>query len=242
MKQWYESLFENYAKSYEAECYVQGTVGEVDFIEKELGFNKGGRILDIGCGTGRHAIELASRGYKVCGIDLSESQLQLAKEKAQAAKLDVEFIQKDARKLEFNKSFDMAIMLCEGGFSLMETDEMNFKILQNAAGALKENGKFIFTNLNALFPLYNADKPLCQSGRFDLQTFRMNSELKVTDDLGKEKELSCNERFYCPSEITWYLKSLGFRDIGIYGCKLGAYSRDDKLTKDDFEMLVVAQK
>ena len=82
MKQWYETLFENYAKGYDSENYVQGTVGEVDFIEEELGFDKSKNILDIGCGTGRHAIELARRGYKVTGVDLSKAQLERAKERA----------------------------------------------------------------------------------------------------------------------------------------------------------------
>ena len=251
MKQWYETLFDNYAKGYDSESYVQGTVGEVDFIEKELGFDKSKNFLDIGCGTGRHAIELAKRGYKVTGIDLSKAQLERAKEKAKGVNLDIEFIQKDARQLEFEGLFDTVIMICEGAFPLMETDEMNFKILQNAARALKENGKFIFTTLNALFALYHAeDKPQNQShnelllnnNRFDLMTFRETSVLKITDDSGKEKELICNERYYCPSEITWYLKSLNFRDIGIYGCKLGSFSRNEKLSKNDFEMLVIAQK
>lgn len=251
MKQWYEALFENYAKSYDSECYVQGTVGEVDFIEKELSFNKGSRILDIGCGTGRHTIELAMRGYKVTGVDLSKSQLYRAKEKANDAKVKIEFIQKDARELEFNDLFDMVIMICEGGFPLMETDEMNFKILQNAARALKENGKFIFTTLNALFPLYhpeeqsqdvNPNEAFFNDKGFDLMTFRKTSVLKITDDSGYKKEMVCNERYYCPSEISWYLKSLNFKDIGIYGCKLGAFSRNNKLSKDDFEMLVVAKK
>jgi SAM-dependent methyltransferase len=244
MKQWYETLFENYARAYDSESYVQGTVGEVDFIEKELGFNKDRRILDIGCGTGRHAIELAGRGYKVIGVDLSNAQLQRAKEKAKDAKLDIEFIQKDARELEFNELFDMVIMICEGGFPLMETDEMNFKILQNAARALKENGKFIFTTLNAFFPLSHTEHPsgTSQNSSFDLGTLRRTFKFKITDDSGKEREISGNERYYCPSEITWYLKSLNFRDIGIYGCKLGAFSRNEKLSKDDFEMLVVAGK
>jgi SAM-dependent methyltransferase len=251
MKQWYEALFDNYAKSYDSECYVHGTAGEVDFVEKELGFNKSSHILDIGCGTGRHAIELARRGYKVTGVDLSKSQLQRAKEKAKDAKLEIEFIQKDARELEFKDLFDAVIMICEGGFPLMETDEMNFKILQNAAKALKENGKFIFTTLNALFPLYhseeqsqnaNPNEAMFNDNGFDLMTFRKTSVLKIKDDSGKEKEMICNERYYCPSEISWYLKSLNFRDIGIYGCKLGAFSRNDKLSKDDFEMLVVAKK
>ncbi len=52
MKQWYETLFENYAKSYDSECFVQGTIGEADFIEKEINFDKSKHILDIGCGTG----------------------------------------------------------------------------------------------------------------------------------------------------------------------------------------------
>jgi 2-polyprenyl-3-methyl-5-hydroxy-6-metoxy-1,4-benzoquinol methylase len=75
-------LFENYAQTYDKEIFTQGTSGECDFIEKELGFNKSLKILDIGCGTGRHSIELAKRGYRITGIDLSESQLKMAKEKA----------------------------------------------------------------------------------------------------------------------------------------------------------------
>ena len=110
MKQWYEALFDNYAKSYDSECYVQGTVGEVDFIEKELGFDKSKRILDIGCGTGRHAIELAKRGYKVTGVDLSKSQLQRAKEKASDAKVEIEFIR--GMRVNWNLKINSIWPLC----------------------------------------------------------------------------------------------------------------------------------
>jgi len=81
MKQWYEELFENYGQQYDREIFVQGTVGECDFIEQEVGFNKSIRILDIGCGTGRHSIELSRRGYNVTGIDLSDSLLVKARGK-----------------------------------------------------------------------------------------------------------------------------------------------------------------
>ena len=64
-KQWYEQLFENYGKKYDSESYTHGTVGECDFLEKELAFDKSLKILDVGCGTGRHAIELTKRGYMV---------------------------------------------------------------------------------------------------------------------------------------------------------------------------------
>ncbi|KAB3548014.1 MAG: class I SAM-dependent methyltransferase, partial [ANME-2 cluster archaeon] len=163
MKQWYESLFENYGKKYDDENFTQGTIGECNFIEKEIDFNKSLKIIDIGCGTGRHSIELARRGYKVTGIDLSESQLARAKEKAKAQNLQIDFQKHDARKLPFKNEYDLAIMLCEGAFSLMETDEMNYEILRNATNSLKAAGKLIFTTLNGLFPLFHSIEEFCAS-------------------------------------------------------------------------------
>ncbi|MGD9015627.1 MAG: methyltransferase domain-containing protein, partial [Candidatus Omnitrophota bacterium] len=145
MKQWYEALFENYAQKYDKECFVQGTLGECDFIEQEINSDKSLKIIDIGCGTGRHAIELTKRGYNVTGIDLSESQLKRAREKAKEQGVELNFQKHDARNLPFEGEFDLAIMLCEGAFPLMETDEMNFEILKNATKALKSKGKLIFT-------------------------------------------------------------------------------------------------
>ena len=253
MKQWYEELFENYAQKYDNEVFTQGTLGECDFIESEIGHNKNLRILDIGCGTGRHSIELTKRGYSVLGIDLSDSQINSAKEKASRLKLNVEFLKHDARNLPFVTEFDAAIMLCEGGFPLMETDEMNYSILQNAAKSLKKDGKLIFTTLNGLFPLFHSVKDFiesqakegystCASYSFDLMTFRDINTTTFEDDSGNKKELLCNERYYVPSEITWMLKSLDFKTVDIFGAKLGAFSRNDKLTTEDFEMLVIAQK
>jgi len=58
----------------------------------------------------------------------------------------------------------------------------------------------------------------------------------------KKIDLECNERYYVPSEITWLLKTLDFKTIDICGAKLGAFSRKDKLTTEDFEMLIIAEK
>lgn len=253
MKQWYESLFENYGKKYDDECFTQGTTGECDFIEKEIDFNRSLRIIDIGCGTGRHSIELTKRGYCVTGVDLSESQLMRAREKAKDLGLEIDFRKQDARQLPFSNEFDLAIMLCEGAFPLMETDEMNFEILKNTTRALKDNGKIIFTTLNGLFPIFHSIKEFCASASvegnatydkntFDLMTFRDHNITTVVDDSGNKKELASNERYYIPSEITWILKTLGYRTINIYGAKLGAFSRNDKLTQEDFEMLIIAEK
>jgi len=252
-KQWYESLFENYAQKYDSENFTQGTIGECDFIEKELRSNKSLKILDVGCGTGRHAIELSKRGYNVTGIDLSESQLKRAREKAKASNLSIDFQCQDARNLPFNSEFDVAIMLCEGGFPLMETDEMNYEILKSVTKSLKPQAKFIFTTLNGLFPLYHSVEEFGASvtedgnatyknNTFDLMTFRDHNITELEDDSGNKLTLECNERYYVPSEITWLLKSLGYKIIDIFGAKLGAFSRAHKLTTEDFEMLVIAEK
>lgn len=252
-KQWYESLFENYGKKYDAEIFTQGTLGECNFIESELKSDKTSKILDVGCGTGRHSIELTIRGYDVTGIDLSDSQLARAKEKAESNNLTINFRKEDARNLPFCNEFDLAIMICEGGFPLMETDEMNYDILKSVSKSLRDNGKFIFTTLNGLFPLYHSVEEFCdsatkdgnakyRSNTFDLMTFRDYNITEFEDDSGNKKTLECNERYYVPSEINWLLKSLGFSKIEIFGAKLGSFSRSDKLTTEDFEMLVIAEK
>src|SRR5674536_219855 len=175
MKQWYEELFENSAKSYDQQPFVKGTHGEVDFIEEELGFNRSATILDLGCGTGRHAIELAKRGYTVTAVDLSASQLDLAREKAVAANVTVQFVEADARHLNYSGQFDAVIIVCE----------------------VRQGGVFILTTLNGLFPLFHSvrdyinehqDHDSIKASKFDLMTFRDYSEYEHIDDDGKKRQ------------------------------------------------------
>ncbi len=251
MTQWYETLFANYGKSYDNEPFTKGTAGEVDFVERELGADRSKRILDIGCGTGRHAIELAQRGYRVTGFDLSESQLRRAREKAAAAGVSVDFQRRDATQPHFNQEFDAAIMFCEGAFSLMETDEKNFAVLTHAAAALRPGGKLLMTALNALFPLFHSVKDFLDAGgspsavgklTFDLMTFRESAELTFTDDAGQSHTIATNERYYAPVELRWLLQMAGFAKVDIFGSHLGEFSRDHALTHDDFEILAAAEK
>jgi hypothetical protein len=81
-----------------------------------------------------------------------------------------------------------------------------------------------------------------KSNTFNLMTFRDHNVTEFEDDSGNKGTIDCNERYYVPSEITWLLKSLGYHTIDIYGAKLGAFSRNDQLTTEDFEMLVICEK
>lgn len=179
--------------------------------------------------------------------------MQKAIAKAEGLDPMPKFLNYDARNLPFENEFDAAIMICEGAFPLMETDEMNYEILKSISKSLKLKSKLIFTTLNGLFPLYNSindfheqDPPgegaRYKSKSFNLMTFRDYNTTVFTDDNGVEHHLECNERYYIPPEITWLLKSVGFSKIEIFGAKLGAFSRNDILTENDFEMLVIAEK
>jgi len=104
-----------------------------------------------------------------------------------------------------------------------------------------------------LFPLFHSIKEFLNADikdgnatygnhSFDLMTFRDYNTTYVEDDLGNKKELQCNERYYVPSEITWLLKTLNFNTIDIFGAKLGAFTRNDILSTEDYEMLIIAEK
>ena len=104
-----------------------------------------------------------------------------------------------------------------------------------------------------MFPLFHSVKDFhagktlegnatYDNNSFDLMTFRDYNITHIEDDSGNKKALESNERYYVPSEITWLLKSLGYKTIDIYGATLGAFSRNDKLKTEDYEMLVVAVK
>jgi SAM-dependent methyltransferase len=251
MGQWYQELFSNYARKYDQECFTQGTIQEVDFIEQVMGHKKGLQILDVGCGTGRHAIELAKKGHSLTGIDLSRAQLTRAAEKAAAAEVQVDFIEANACSFELERQFDLAIMICEGAFSLLETDRMNYAVLERIFCHLKLGGRLIFTALNALYPLHHSVEKFINSNcgnvstkenSFDLQTFREVSVIEFEDDDNNKRSLVCNERYFVPTELSYVLGQIGYQEIEIYGCQTGAFERGRPLTVDDYELLVMAVK
>jgi ubiquinone/menaquinone biosynthesis C-methylase UbiE len=107
-------------------------------------------VIDIGCGTGNHAVRLSKLGYHVTGVDISPAMLKIAKAKDKDAK--IRFTQGDMKKLEKavpkNERFDTAICLGQVSYHLM-TDKDVHAFLNRLHGVLKRNGLFIFSARNA---------------------------------------------------------------------------------------------
>jgi SAM-dependent methyltransferase len=234
---WYQRLYENFP-DYDSEPYVQGTEAEVDFIQGHLESAQGIKILDVGCGTGRHALEFARRGYPVTGLDLSVEMLVAAEEKAHQQSLNVDFVQGDARSLDYEEIFDAVIILCEGGFSLMETDQMDYRILQGAARALRPGGRLFLTAPSAAHMLANPSP----EGGFDPLTLRESFTLLVCNSQGEEESLECSQRYYTFAELQSLLRQLRFQEIQPFAVTGERYAGAEYFTTDQFELGVMAVK
>jgi ubiquinone/menaquinone biosynthesis C-methylase UbiE len=164
--------------------------------------------------------------------------LAAAQKEAHQAGLDVEFIQGDARFLEFNQEFDAVIILCEGGFSLMETDEMDFQILQGAARALRPGGRLFLTAPSAACMLAN----LKEDQDFDPLRLREIFNLQLDNSQGEMISLECSQRYYTYPELERILSQLVFREIVPFAVTGEGYAEADYFSIDQFELGVKAVK
>lgn len=234
MNPWYQALYENFS-DYDTEPYTQNTAIEAAFIQQQLSSDTKS-ILDIGCGTGRHALELARKGYTVTGIDLSEDLIRQAKAKAGKLGAAVNFVVQDACKLPFEAEFDAAILMCEGAFSMMETDEKEQLILDGAAKSLRSGGKFILTTTNALFMLAQGNPD------FNLLTFREKFTLEAKNSQGEQQTLQCDQRYYTPPELRRMLLWAGFEDVRFFAVTEQGFNADLKPCAQHFEFGAICTK
>lgn len=146
---WFEEWFDS--PLYE-KLYVNRDEKEalqlVHLLEATLSLNKCSHILDLGCGRGRHSINLARKGYKVTGIDLSEQAIKTAREKVKELGLEnVAFQVRDMRN-PLPETFDAIVNLFTT-FGYFMDDEENARVLDSVVQMLKPDGIFVLDYLNA---------------------------------------------------------------------------------------------
>jgi len=116
-RHWFEDVADHLGAAYLRYSFTKGTEQEVSFLVDCLGLPPGARVLDVGCGPGRHAHALARLGYEVVGVDISDRFVALAREGAPPG-ASIRFERVDARALGYEAEFDAVISLCQGAFGL----------------------------------------------------------------------------------------------------------------------------
>lgn len=124
--------------------WVEQTEHEVDFVVEALELQGHERVLDLACGFGRHALELARRGHPVIGVDFTPAFIKEARRLAAEAKLEqAEFIRADLRAVSFFAEFDVVLNMADGAIGYLESEGMNLKIFDLIASALRPGGKHL---------------------------------------------------------------------------------------------------
>ena len=240
----WEEFFDGHAPVYMENVFTKNTIAEVDFLLDELKLPLQSRILDIGCGTGRHAVELARRGYQVTGVDISSGMLTEAQKAAKEAGVKVEWVHADATKFTSTKLFDTAICLCEGAFGLLGTDddplEHDLSILGNIHAALKPGTRLILTTLNGYRMIRQYTPEDVKNGLFDPVTMVETESVEYDSPEGK-KSVLVRERGYVPTELVMLLRLAGFHVDHIWGGTAGNWGRR-QVELDEMEIMAVASK
>jgi len=240
----WEKFFDGHAPVYMDNVFTKNTLEEVDFILAEFKLPPGSHILDMGCGTGRHAVELAKRGYRVTGVDISSGMLAEAEKAARAAGVQVEWIQGDATRFTSTRLFDGAICLCEGAFGLLSADddpmEHDLAILRHIHAALRPGAPFILTALNACHMICKYSQKDVDQSRFDPITMVETNPVEYDTPEGK-KSVPVREQGHVPTELVSLFRRTGFDVLHIGGGTAGNWGRR-RLDLDEMEVMVIAKK
>ena len=213
---WFEPLAEHMGSAYLRYSFTKGTVNEIDFIVSQLGLQPGARILDVGCGPGRHSHELARRGFLVHGIDISQAFIDLATANAVEGS---SFERMDARAMTFESEFDVAICLCQGAFGLMTAGGHDIDVLTGIRRALTATGTLALSAFNAYFAVKYFEEAVfdAASGVNHEKTEVRNQDGEV---LGADLWTGC----YTPRELRLMLEKAKMNVRDIFSVDPGAYA------------------
>lgn len=240
----WQSFFDAHAPFYLQNCFAQNTEFECDFLVNELRLQPGMKVLDIGCGAGRHSVGLAKRGFEVTGIDLSQGMLNEARELAKREGVKVELAQADAVMKRFDGEFDAAICLCEGALGLIEPHEDAYEhdlgVFACASSALSSGKPFLCTALNGYKNIRLFSQEDIESGRFDPVTMRAQQDETIQVPEG-QKHVDYIERMFIPPETVQLLKQAGLAVLHVWGGTAGQWNKKP-LNLDEMEAMYVCVK
>ena len=222
--------FQSYGKYYDLIYLDKDYERECDFLEeifKKYSEVTPKAILDVGCGTGGHAISLAKRGYRVTGLDLSEVMIRVALNKIKKEKITVNFHTMDVRKFQLKERFDACISMFSTIDYLTKNEDIQ-RALLNIREHLKTGSLFLFDfwygpAVLTIRPslrvkimekegirVLRISKPSLDSLRHLCKVYYHLIVIKKNQIIDEVKETH-TVRFFFPEEIRHYLEDTGFK-------------------------------
>ncbi len=243
---WFEDLADHMGSAYDRYAHTKGTVQEVDHVVAALELVPGQRVLDVGCGTGRHALELARRGIAVHGIDISQRFIDIARASRPSDEREPQmrgvrsslasFERGDARTMGFDGEFDAVICLCQGAFGMMTADGDDGAVVAGMARALRPGGRLALSAFNAYFAVKYHD-----DADFDAETGVSHEITEIRSESGAVRSADLWTGCYTPRELRLLLGAHGLVVESIASVEPGAYGTDPPTTESP-EFLVIAHR
>jgi SAM-dependent methyltransferase len=216
---WFDPIADFLGPAYLRNAFTKGTEQEVGFLVDALGLAPGGRVLDVGCGPGRHALALARRGITVHGIDRADAFLDLARAEAERGDLSATFEHLDVRDLEPDGAYDAVICLCQGGFGLLGGHEEE-GVLGRIVGAARRGGRVALSAFSAYFAL----RFLEPGEAFDPATGVLHEVSTVRGPEGEEREFDVWTTCFTARELRALARAAGLEETVVHGVTPGDYA------------------
>jgi len=240
-----DRFWEHFKESLLSEASWQQAADKTGPLVELLGLQPGEAVLDLCCGPGRYAIELARRGFRVTGVDRTSPYLDEATRRAEAAGLEVELVRADMRDFVRPGSFDACINMYSS-FGYFEDQDEDRKVAGNVFESLKPGGRFVIETMSRenLFHIFQArgweeheDGTLVFQEREPTDDWSWMSQRWVVVKGGERTEHKVWMRIYSAAELVGLLGAVGFEKVGIHGSVRG-----DPYSKDTSHLTVVVRK
>jgi SAM-dependent methyltransferase len=233
---WFNDVAAFLGPAYLRNAFTKGTEQEVEFLVEAFELEAGQRVLDVGCGPGRHSLALARRGLEVVGVDLSPDFVALAREAASAEDLPARFEELDVRRLGYDGEFDAVICLCQGGFGLLGGRDEE-AVLGRIVRAARPGGRIALTAFSAAFALRHLE----EGESFDPATGVLHERATVRGPDGGEQEFDVWTTCFTERELVLMARGAGLVVDGVHGVTPGRYRRAP-VTLDDPELLLLTRR